>query len=264
MELTSKHVSSYLALLCCTDFPVPNKSTLDHLIVMHQRIIPFSSLDIYHAQSPPDLTLYAVYEKVVERRRGGYCFELNLLFKELLVALGYQARPVIGRAILGREHEIPLNHCGILVSFDEDDYYVDVGFGGPIACGALALEDGRDQRIRGEVFRLTKRCEATWTVARVTLNPQQEKKGSLETLRTEVEFYTIPVLDTDFNALNVDRSSPGSPFYESRILNIRTLDGYCKLSDNVLTIAKGQTTKEYLLNDEEAIKRAEEHYFGFI
>lgn len=268
LELTNKQVSSYLALLCCASFRAPNKGTLDHLILMHQRKIPFSSADIYHAKSPPDLTLQALYKKVVEKRRGGYCFELNLLFKELLIALGYQVRPVIGRAILGRTHEIPLNHYGILASFDEDDYYVDVGFGGPLACGALALEDGKNQRIGGEVFRLKKMCEATWTVARVAQSqePADETllETPLETLRTEVEFYTIPVLDADFYALNVNRSSPGSPFYESRILNIRTPEGYCKLSDNVLTIVEGQAAREYQLNDEEAQKQALERYFGFV
>lgn len=272
-RLTTEQTEAYCLLLGCSDIREADLETLNCLTTAHLYTVPFSSLDIYQAGAPPSLSSEALFEKVVQRRRGGYCFELNALFEQLLRTLGYQARPALARALVGRDRT-PLNHRGILVALEGQDYYVDVGYGGPAALGALALQDKREQTVQGDVFRLRQKGQAQWLVERAqkeTLPGQaqnasssnKDKTGSPERhYRGEIEFYTVEVYDEDFQTLHVSRASAGSLFFEHKILNIRTEDGHYRLEDELLTLVKDGVTEQVALTDEEKFCFALEHYFG--
>jgi N-hydroxyarylamine O-acetyltransferase len=62
----------------------------------HVLQIPFENLDIQH-KKPFDLHIESIYKKIVDDHRGGFCYELNLLFNELLTSLGYQSRVIEAR-----------------------------------------------------------------------------------------------------------------------------------------------------------------------
>lgn len=94
----------------------------------HLESIPFENLDIKR-NVPITLNLDRFYEKVVNRNRGGFCYELNGLFKVLLDHLGYKTK-YISCTVLKPDGTwtIPDSHAAIIVDLDVP-YLVDVGFG---------------------------------------------------------------------------------------------------------------------------------------
>lgn len=68
-----------------------DRESFDRLIFAHQCAVPFENLDICELGKAISLGTRAIYAKVVEQRRGGYCFELNAAFYDLLEACGFTA-----------------------------------------------------------------------------------------------------------------------------------------------------------------------------
>ena len=101
-----------------------------------------------------------IYEKIVVRKRGGYCFELNKLFYELLKSLGFRAIPVAVRILWNREEIPPVLHRATLVTLEDGIYYCDVGYGGPGPKKPIRLEDGIHRERNGE-YRVTMKPENT-------------------------------------------------------------------------------------------------------
>ncbi len=95
----------------------------------HLLSVPFENLDI-HWKRPIVLDVEKFYQKVVNERRGGFCYELNGLFHELLRGLGFKTRLVSARVFstesgLGPEFD----HAAIIVTIGDTEYLADVGFG---------------------------------------------------------------------------------------------------------------------------------------
>ncbi|XP_061440244.1 Golgi-associated RAB2 interactor protein 3-like isoform X2 [Rhineura floridana] len=108
----------------------PSLETLCHLHPCHLLSVPFESLGI-HCKELIVLDLPLLYDKIIRRHRGGFCFELNGLFLWLLQVLGFDAKAVAGRVqnrFTGR-YGPPLDHMVILVQLDGQRLLCDVGFG---------------------------------------------------------------------------------------------------------------------------------------
>lgn len=107
------------------------------------RAIPFENLDILLGRGI-DVAPAAVFDKLVARRRGGYCFECNVLLRDALAALGFDARLRLGRVVIDRgDDPVPARtHALVEVRFDEDVYVADCGFGAQTPRAPLPLEDG--------------------------------------------------------------------------------------------------------------------------
>ena len=90
----------YLKRLGLTAVPAADKENLDRLIYAHQLHVPFEDLDVCEFKRTASLSISSLYEKIVLKKRGGYCYELNALFASLLTACGYEVTPCmeIGRA----------------------------------------------------------------------------------------------------------------------------------------------------------------------
>lgn len=119
----------------------PGPDGLATLQRAHVRAIPFENLDILLGR-PIALDPDAVEDKLVTRRRGGYCHEHVVLFCGLLAALGYAAHPVLAR--MGHQaQDAPPTHAGVIVDLGGQLWLADVGLGGgPLA--PLALADGAE------------------------------------------------------------------------------------------------------------------------
>jgi N-hydroxyarylamine O-acetyltransferase len=127
--------------------------TLARLHSAHFHTIPFENFDILLGRGI-DLDPQAVFNKLVRRKRGGYCFELNGLFLQALQALGFKARALLARVHLtgtpsGRGHQLEL------VSIDDRDWLVDVGFGMNSPRGPIPMEWGWSATMGGRTIRLT-------------------------------------------------------------------------------------------------------------
>jgi len=137
----------------------PTLETLQGLVAAHNRSIPFESLDPLTGVPVADLGPAALTDKLVHRRRGGYCYEHNGLMGYVLEELGYGIERFAGRVVWMREPDAPLpamTHTVLSVTVPDVDgrYLVDVGFGGQTLTSPIRLEAGVVQATRHEPYRL--------------------------------------------------------------------------------------------------------------
>lgn len=104
----------------------PDLATLERLQRAHLTAVPFENLDVYGRRGVRTDDAWSV-AKVVDRRRGGWCFELNGAFAALLSTLGYEVKSLAATVLYGEISPIP-THLVIEVRLDRP-YLVDVGFG---------------------------------------------------------------------------------------------------------------------------------------
>lgn len=152
MESQKFDIETYLHRI---GFSGPVDVTADTLARLHHahfHAIPFENFDILLGRGI-NLDPIAVFNKLVRRKRGGYCFELNGLFLAALKALGFQARALLARVHLtgtpsGRGHQLEL------VSVEGRDWIADVGFGGNSPRRPIPLELNRPATHDGQTVRL--------------------------------------------------------------------------------------------------------------
>lgn len=104
----------------------PDLANLERLQRAHLSTVPFENLDVYSRRGVRTDDGWSV-AKVVQRRRGGWCFELNGAFAALLSHLGYEVKRLAATVLYGRVSSIP-THLTVVVTLDRP-YLVDVGFG---------------------------------------------------------------------------------------------------------------------------------------
>ncbi|WP_250529423.1 arylamine N-acetyltransferase [Caballeronia sp. ATUFL_F1_KS4A] len=151
--------------------PAPTLDTLRALHLLHPQAIPFENLDVLIGR-PIRLDLESIQRKLVAGRRGGYCYEHNLLFRSVLQALGFRVRSFAGRVLWGRElSDMPARtHMLLLVDLDEGAFLADVGFGGMTLSAPLALQTGLEQITPHGAFRLEGAGEAPGYVLQALVN----------------------------------------------------------------------------------------------
>ena len=99
------------------------------LQVAHLIHVPFENLHVYHRRGPRTDADWSVH-KIVEERRGGWCFEVNGAFATLLRALGFQAHHVSCQVWESAgQWGVPFDHLASMVELDGERWFVDVGFG---------------------------------------------------------------------------------------------------------------------------------------
>ena len=83
-------VDAYLERIGFQGEASPDVETLNRLIRCHMENVPFENIDVYYSKQAPSLEIPALWDKMITRRRGGYCFELNGMFGWLLRELGFK------------------------------------------------------------------------------------------------------------------------------------------------------------------------------
>ncbi len=149
-------LDTYLKRLGYSSAPPPTLETLRELQLRHSAEFPFETLaTMLHAPVPVDPP--AVQDKLLRQGRGGYCFELNQLFLLLLQALGFEARGLTGRVVMGgpEDAQTARTHMLVLVTLEGVRYIADVGFGGMVPTGPLLLDSEAEQATPHEPYRLT-------------------------------------------------------------------------------------------------------------
>ncbi|WP_042336959.1 arylamine N-acetyltransferase family protein [Paraburkholderia ferrariae] len=147
----------------------PRAATLDVLRTLHRLhplAIPFEGLDAF-AGRPVSLRLDDIVAKLVDARRGGYCFEHNTLFARALAALGFAIAPLAARVVYGRTPDAvtPRSHMLLRVEVEGAAWLADVGFGGATLCAPLAFAVREPQPTPLEPARLDLESEGIWTLA---------------------------------------------------------------------------------------------------
>jgi len=147
-------LNAYFARIGYGGPQAPTLATLQTIIQHHTETIPFENLNAY-LRLPVKLDLPSLHRKLVQARRGGFCFEQNGLLRQMLLALGYQSRPLGARVVWDRAPgDIPpRTHMVQMITIDGQPYMVDVGFGGMTPTAPLRLEADVRQETPHEPFR---------------------------------------------------------------------------------------------------------------
>lgn len=159
------HSRLYLQRLGYDAPPAPTLHTLQALQLRHVCTFAFESLStLMHVPVPIDLP--SVEQKVLLEGRGGYCYELNQMFLALLQELGFDARGITGRVVMGGppEAHTARTHRLSLVTLEGVRYISDVGFGGMVPSSPLQLDTDTVQATAHEPYRLTFDGQGSYTL----------------------------------------------------------------------------------------------------
>jgi len=135
----------------------PTVSTLHGITAAHVAAIPFENLDVLLGR-PISLAPERIAQKLLQERRGGYCFEQNTLLLHVLEALGFQVRALSARVRVQRPRDFvpPRTHVFLRVELEGATWLTDVGLGGFSLTSALRLEADTSQSTPHEPRRIVR------------------------------------------------------------------------------------------------------------
>ena len=116
-------------------------AALKGLHFAHVHNVPFENLDI-HLGRPLSLQPADLFSKIVNHKRGGYCYEVNSFFTMILRAFGFQVQGLLARVLYSFSDCRPRSHQVLLVTVDNEHWIADVGFGSCCLREPLRLETG--------------------------------------------------------------------------------------------------------------------------
>lgn len=147
-------LDAYFSRIGFEGSPEPTRDTLEALHYLHPLAIPFENLAPLLGMDVA-LDPASLQEKLIEKRRGGYCFEQNLLFAQVLRTLGFQVTGLSARVLWHqRSLAVPRTHMLLLLEFGGEAHLADVGFGAMTQTGLLRLQPDVEQATPHESYRI--------------------------------------------------------------------------------------------------------------
>lgn len=231
----------------------PRACHVDTLRALHQEhllAVPFENLDIHLGRSIV-LEDAALYDKIVRRRRGGFCYELNGLFAALLGELGFEVKLLSAGVMDNDEYGPEFDHLTLLVQLGER-WLADVGFGDSFR-EPLRLDEPNPQAQNGVAYRLDNSAEQ-WTMLR---------RLAQQDWAPQYRFTLQPHRLTEFDSMCLyHQTSPRSHFTQKRICSRATPEGRVTLSDMRLIITTNGQRQEMRLRDQNEYAHALWEHFG--
>ena len=233
-------VEAYLERIGYRGPLAPTAETLRRLQVAHLLTVPFENLSI-HAGETIVLDDESLFDKVVARGRGGFCYELNGLFAALLRNLGFRVE-MLSAAVARREGGFgpEFDHMALLVTLEER-WLADVGFGDSFV-EPLLLDERAEQTQGARAFRLEEE-----TAGRLVLS-MKDAGGMWE---PQYRFGLEPHTYEEYAEMcRFHQTSPESHFTRGRICSRLTPEGRVTLSGSRLISTRGSERVERELADE--------------
>jgi N-hydroxyarylamine O-acetyltransferase len=232
-EVERLDVDAYLARLGLEAAPPPTPRGLRSLHRQHAAVIPFENLDILLGR-PILLDLGAIQDKLVTRRRGGYCYEHNLLFAALLERLGFGVTRLAARVRMGSEAIRPRSHMTLQVESAGTDWLADVGFGGEGVLDPMPLVDGAVTSQPGWNHALSRDEDGSWVLR--SLHPE----GWFDLYAFTLE----PQHPVDYEVANHYLSThPRSPFVTGPVVQRSTTEWRLSLTGRRLVESRPDGTE---------------------
>ena len=238
------------------EYKEPFSADLENLKLLqyaHLMTIPYENLDILKGK-PLSLKADDLYEKVIEQKRGGYCFELNGLFCWLLRTLGYKVTEYMARYIRGEAVIPPMRrHRVIKVELPEGDYLADIGIGDKAPRWPLLMKTGVEQEQFGEIYKFEKDDFYGWVIYDLHEGSWREFFAFTEEYQLDIDF-EMPSFWCEKN--------PASPFISCPIFCLKTEKGMYTLMGDIFRDSSGEAliTKELSTDDER--REIYKKYFG--
>jgi N-hydroxyarylamine O-acetyltransferase len=233
--------SPYLARIRYSGPTPPDAGTLRALHLAHMLTVPFENLDI--ARKRPILCDEERFiHKVVEERRGGFCYELNGAFAALLRTLGFRVTLLSARVFRGEDADGPeFDHLTLRVDLDEP-WLVDVGFGDSFVEPLRLIPQIEQEQSAGR-FRIQARGKEQLVMQR--LDPNGAWKG-------QYVFTLTPRALADFAGMcHFHQTSPESHFTQNQICSLATAEGRVTLSNHILIVTREGKREERSLTEVE-------------
>lgn len=234
----------------------------------HLLAVPFENLSIHYGQ-PIILDEAALYDKIVRRRRGGFCYELNGLFAWLLRRLGYTVDLLSAEVAETDGFSAPFDHLTLRVrdldGSDGADWLADVGFGDsfrrPLRMLPGLAQDGAD----GYDYRLRELSPWLMLERRDAAPPASTLDDLDAGWEPQYRFTLRPHALSDFvERCDYQQTSPQSHFTQRRICSLALPDGRISLSDlRLITTIQGQR-EERMLGSEQEYRATLAQRFGVV
>ncbi len=248
-------VEKYLNRIKFKGFPKTDLDTLKKLHLYHMLYVPFENLDIHLGRKiilEPD----AIYNKIVLNNRGGFCYELNGLFYEIITFLGFKAKRVSARVfndngVPGREFD----HMAIIVDIGGEKWLADVGFGESFL-EPLRLVPDIEQTQYGKSYKIVKVDEEIFK----TVFSEDGKE-----YKDMYLFSITPRELAEYNEMCVYlQESPDSHFIKNTICTLARTRGRITLSGLKLIETKDGVKTETVLKDTDEFNTKLKEIFGII
>ncbi len=244
-------ISQYLQRIRYEGSLSPTLPTLRELHKSHLLTVPFENLDI-HYRTPIKLEVPRVFEKVVANHRGGFCYELNGLFYELLQALGFEVRRIAAQVYDEKKgYGPPFDHLAILTTIDGVDYLTDVGFGDFTLEPLVFTQNILQSDPKGD-FMIDRTEDGYFRVNKI-INGKSVPKYIFEDIPRAYHEYR--------NMCHYHQTHPASHFTQKPFISLATETGRVSLIGKKLKVTKGEDITEQKLPDEAAFREALWNYF---
>ncbi len=250
MKATNFDLSSYLARIGFHGEPSPDFETLKRLMRCQLFSVPFENLDV-QAGKVPSLAPEVIYAKIVERWRGGYCYEVNGIFAMALEALDISYRFVAARPMTYPVRR-PKTHVAIIADIDGAEWLCDLGFGGygirePIDLHWLDREIRQDY----DTFKLTMASDRNYLLQSFT-------DGEWKKL---YEFNLFPQEWVDFEPANwLNATHPESIFVQGLIVVLQHPTGKSILSGERFRYVSEGRVEENMVSKEDIPELLRRHF----
>lgn len=234
--------------------PTTDLQGLKFLQRFHLLHVPFENLDIHWERAiVPDTDKF--YAKIVDEKRGGFCYELNGLFNQLLRGLGFQTRLVSARVHNGTEFGPEFDHAAIIVTIGELEYLADVGFG-DFTAEPLRLVTDIEQLDREGKYVIRRSAEY----------------GNLEVTKIVDEvshpLYKFSLLGRDLSEFtemcDFQQYAPESHFRKGKLCSIMTDDGRKTVTDKSFIVTSNGQKTETPINSDAEFYEILEREFGIV
>lgn len=245
----SMNTTTYLERIGYTGPTTPTLETLRGLHHAHLTAVPFENLDI-HLSRRIELDICSIYEKIVNGRRGGFCYEVNGLFAELLRSLGFTVRLLSARYVTQDGGRGPaFDHLLVMVEM-EQPWIADVAaFREPYGLDEERCElDGRCSRIsqRGDEYILARKDIAhDWA---------DNWAFTLESRR----------FDEFAGMCHYHQTNPDSHFMRNRICSRATADSRISLINDLFITTDAHSRTEQPVKDVREWERMLREQFGVV
>lgn len=231
----------------------PTLETLIALQRAHLMTVPFENLDIYR-NIPIYIDPQAQFDKVIRKRRGGFSYELNSLFYQMLHAMGFETIMVSARIYNYDKNNFgpEFDHMSILVYIKNDLFLVDVGFG-EFAIQPLELDFQMDLTDPRGIFRMRTHEMNDMLVSRVENHYAKPL----------FVFTDQPCKLLEFEEMcKYHQTSPQSRFKQGRLVTMLTEHGRKTLTGNRYKVTHGIGEIEVVIETEEEVTELLRKEFG--
>jgi N-hydroxyarylamine O-acetyltransferase len=231
-----------------------NLEVLKSLHKQHISSIPFENLDI-HLGKEISLDEKLIYKKVVEKYRGGFCYELNSLFNWLLREIGFKSK-IIAARIFDSQGELgpAFDHMCLLVEFDQP-WLVDVGFG-DLFLLPIALTENEVQTDGRNYFKVEKYADNEYVLLMSQGLTGFSQKYTFDRKAQSVSAFAYLCQDKQTN--------PDSYFVKNKVCTRPTAEGRITLFNQKLIHRKKEQRFEYYIEGEQYLKDILKYHFNLI